>query len=227
MTGLTNAVEYIFQVRAVNDSGHSPASDTLAATPMPAPDAPANLSATVGDGEVALRWDNLNDDTITKYQYSTDYIINGGGNGSNGGATFSDISGSDKNTTAFTVTGLNNGTTYTIAVRAGNPSGDGAASTVEAVMMPAAPANFIAAPGNERVDLSWDDPSNDTIDKYQLLQLELAKLTGFGGSEEDSIGSDVAIDGDTAVVGATGNSDARGAAYVFARVSGDWTIQAR
>ena len=226
VTGLTNAVEYIFQLRAVNDSGHSPASDTLAATPMPAPDAPANLSATVGDGEVALRWDNLNDDTITKYQYSTDYIINGGGNGNNGSATFNEISDSDKNTTAFTVTGLNNGTTYTIAVRAVNPSGAGAVSTATVVMMPAAPANFLAAPGDERVDLSWDDPSNNTIDKYQLLQLELAKLTGFGGSEEDSIGSDVAIDGDTAVVGAPGDSSARGAAYVFARVSGAWTIQA-
>ena len=218
---LTNYQEYWLQVRAVNPSGDGPAS-TATATPIPVPDAPANLSAAPSDGRVALTWDDPNNETITKYEYSTDYTING----SNVDATFSDISGSDKNTTAFTVTGLENGTTHTLAVRAVNASGEGAASTKTVVMVPAAPANFLAAPGSERVDLSWDDPANKTIDKYQLLQLELAKLTGFGGSANDAIGSDVAIDGDTAVVGASGDSDARGAAYVFARVSGAWTIQA-
>ena len=214
VSDLTNNVIHTLALRAVNPSGYGVAS-IATVEPIPPPDAPANLLAAPSDGRVALTWDDPNNDTITKYQHSTD-----------GGTNFSDISGSNADTTAYTVTGLNNGTTYTLAVRAVNPSGDGAAATVTAVMIPAAPANLSAAPGDAQVVLSWEDPGNDTIDNYRLLQLELAKLTVFGGSADDTIGWDVAIDGDTAVVGAPGDSSARGAAYVFARVSGAWTIQA-
>ena len=228
VTGLTNNIKHTFAMRAVNASGDGPAS-TETGVPMPVPAAPVILSATPGDGQVALTWSNPGDDTITKYQYSTDYVINGGGNGNNGGATFSDIPGSQAGTIKFTVTGLANGTTHTLAVRAVNAFGDGMPSAVTALMIPAAPM-LSAAAGDTAVALSWPDPDNATIDKYQLLQLELAKLTGFGGSADDGIGSGVAIDGDTAVVGAPGVDDetklSLGAAYVFTRVSGVWTKQA-
>ena len=224
--GLTNHITYTFAVRAVNNTGKGPASTEIA-TPMPVPAAPLNLSAAPGDGQVALSWTDPDpeDDTITGYQYSTDYIINGGGMGNNGGASFTDIPGSDKNTTEYTVTGLANGATHTLAVRAVNDFGNSMPATVTALMVPAAP-ELSAAAGDTEVALSWPDPGNATIDKYHLLQLELAKLTGFGGSANDEIGWGVAIDGDTAVVGAPGDSSTRGPAYVFARVSGAWTIQA-
>ena len=229
VTSLTNFYTYTFALRAVNASGDGPAS-TVTGVPMPVPAAPVILSATPGDGQVALTWDDPEDDTITKYQYSTDYIINGGGNGNNGGATFSDIPGSQADTTAYTVTGLANGTTHTLALRAVNDFGDGMPSAVTALMIPAAPM-LSAAAGDTEVALSWPDPGNATITKYQLLQEELTKLSGFGGEYDDpeandNIGAGVAIDGDTAVVGASGDTDARGAAYVFTRVSGAWTKQA-
>ena len=228
VTDLTNYITYTFAVRAVNPSGFGGAA-TKSATPMPVPAAPLGLSARPGDGRVALSWTNPGGDTITGYEYSTDYIINGGGNGNNGGATFNEIPESDAVTTAYTVTGLANGTTHTLAVRAVNRFGDGMPSAVTALMIPAAPM-LSAAAGDTEVALSWPDPDNATIDKYQLLQLELTKLTGFGGSADDGIGSGVAIDGDTAVVGAPGVDDetklSLGAAYVFTRVSGVWTKQA-
>ena len=54
-----------------------------------------NLSATPGEGKVTLAWDDPDDDTINRYEVSTD-----------GGTTFADIDGSDDETTAHTVTGL-------------------------------------------------------------------------------------------------------------------------
>ena len=121
-----------------------------------APAAPVNLSATVGNGQVTLSWNDPDNDTITKYQYNTD-----------GGETFNDIAGSGATTTTYTVTGLTNGTQYTFAVRAVNDGGDGAASTVDVLMVPAAPANLMATPDDGQVVLSWDDPGNTTITKYQ------------------------------------------------------------
>ena len=231
VSGLTNYNTYTFGVRAVNSSGDGPAS-TASVMPIPVPDAPINLSDAPGDGRVALTWDNPNDDSITKYQYSTDYTING--NGSNGGATFSDISGSDKNTTAFTVTGLDNGTTHTLAVRAVNASGDGAASTATAVMVPAEPAGLSGIALDSEVMLGWDDPNNSTITEYQLLQNVPRKLTaGTTGRNDDFFGTAVAVDGNTALVGALQAYDADfnlrpGAVYLFTRDSeGAWSQRAK
>ena len=169
VTGLTNNITYTFAVRAVNPSGFGGAA-TDTATPVPLPAAPVNLSATPGDGEVALSWDDPGNATITKYQYSTDR-----------GANFSDFDGgSNAATTSYTITGLDNGVTYTLALRAVNPSGEGAVSTATAVMVPAAP-KLSAAPGDGQVILSWDDPGNPTIGEYQLSQSdppEWSKITG-------------------------------------------------
>ncbi len=237
VTGLTNDITYMFAVRAVNPSGDGPAS-TVTGVPMPAPAAPVILSAKPGDGQVALTWDDPEDDTITKYQYSTDYIINGGGNGNNGGgngnnggATFSDIPGSQADTTAYTVTGLANGTTHTLAVRAVNDFGNGMTSAVTALMIPAAP-KLSAAAGDGQVALSWDDPGNATIEKYQLWRhAEIAKLVeGDGAATNDVFGNAVAVDGDTAVIGVPGdvnNGVQTGAAFVFTKGTDGWSRRAK
>lgn len=57
-----------------------------------------------------------------------------------------------------------------------------------------------------------------------------AKLTASDGAAGDLFGVSVAIDGDTAVVGAVGDDDAgnaSGSAYVFVRAGGLWTQQAK
>jgi hypothetical protein len=59
---------------------------------------------------------------------------------------------------------------------------------------------------------------------------EQAKLLPADGAPENYFGLDVALDGDTAVIGAygnDGNATASGAAYVFACVGGAWTQQAK
>ena len=170
VTGLTNDVVYTFRLRAVNRSGNGPASDRLNVTPKAVPYSPTNLSAAGGNGQVALSWDDPEDDTITGYKYSTD-----------GGTTFAEIGGSGATTTTYTVTGLTNGVTHTLALRAVNDLGNGAPSTVSALMVPVAPANLSAAPGDGKVALSWADPGNATITKYQYSTDGGAIFSDFDG----------------------------------------------
>ena len=160
VTDLSNGTRYRFGVRAlVNVSDPGPAS-TVAATPLARPAAP-NLLATAGNGQVALSWTNPGNNTITKYQYRRKT-----GTGTYGNWT--DIGGSSWTTTTYTVTGLSNGTQYTMAVRAVNASGEGAVSTVNATPVWAAPANLSATPGSGQVTLTWTGPGDSTITKYQV-----------------------------------------------------------
>ena len=123
-----------------------------------------------------MEWDDPGDSTIIMYQYSTD-----------GGTNFTDIGGTDiseddaDNTLTFIVTrlsedtmiGLSDGTEYGLALRAVNDSGTGAAASVTATMLPAAPANLAATQGDDRqTTLSWDDPNNSTISRYEYRQAE-------------------------------------------------------
>ena len=154
VTGLTGGTLYSLAVRAVGSS-LTGAAATVNATPMFA--APTGLTATAGDGQVTLNWDDPGNSNITGYKLS----INAG--------AFAEIGGSDAATTSHTVTGLTNGTTYTFAVRAVNASGEGASSdTVTATPLFAAPTNLSAETGDAQVKLSWTDPGNTNISGYEV-----------------------------------------------------------
>ncbi len=168
--GLTNGTEYTFKLRARNISGPGRAS-TVIATPRAPPAAPANLSATAGDGQVTLSWTNPGDNTIRKYRVSTD-----------GGGNFTDISDSSYTTTTHIVTGLSNGTAYMLALRAVNASGEGPASTATATPLWGAPANLSATPGNAGVTLTWTDPGDSEITKYQVSTDGGTNYTDIDGS---------------------------------------------
>ena len=97
-------------------SGTKTAAFTIDAT---VPGAPTGLTAATGNGQLALSWTAPASDggsAITKYQYSA----------STGADDWQDIPDSGPSTTSYTVTGLANGTTYTVKVRAENSVGSGA-----------------------------------------------------------------------------------------------------
>ena len=203
---LANGTEYTLALRAVNSAGDGLAA-TVTATPMAAPAAPTNLLATAGATEVALTWDDPDDDTITGYKVSTD-----------GGETFADIEGTDisendtDNTLAYTVPGLTNGTLYTFVLRAVNTYGEGAAATVTAPTLPAAPTDFTAerGDGGGEVTLSWVDPNNDTVSGYQVS-------TDGGTTFIDIEGSNAATTTHTVTVlsDGTGTGLTNGTEYTF------------
>ena len=169
VTGLTNGQSYTFRVRAVNSAGQSAASGSRTATPTTtAPEAPESLRFTPGDQQVTLRWrapTNDGGEPITHYEYEQDrsgaWISTGG------------------TATSHTVTGLNNGQTYTFRVRAVNALGNGAVVMLEATpspstgrggggggggpqeTWPSAPRNLLAEGGDGQVKLTWEAPASD------------------------------------------------------------------
>lgn len=74
-----------------------------------------------------------------------------------------------------TITGLTNGTAYTVTIAAINSAGTGPASTSSTALTPATAAfavqNLSAAPGNTFVDVDWDQPvdlGGGTFVRYDL-----------------------------------------------------------
>ena len=177
VTGLTNGTTYSFQVRANNNQGDGPDSDTVTATPSGPPAAP-DLRADPSDGEVRLYWANPDDSSITKYQKHEK-------KGDEAYGLWEDISFPDTvdissdDPIQYTVTGLDNdGTAYTFQVRAFNNGGIGAVGTATATptaseTAPAQMSGLIAAVSGVsggtggQVRFTWDNPGDSAIDKYQ------------------------------------------------------------
>ena len=213
VTGLDNDTAYTFKLRAVNASGNGAESDEATATPIAVPAKPTGLTATPGDGQVALSWTDPGNDTITGWQYAQKTAGKYG--------AWTTIPKSDATTTAYTVKDLDNDTAYAFKLRAANASGNGAESdeaTATPIAVPAKPTGFSATPGDSQVTLAWTDPGNDTITGWQYAQ----KTTGGYGAWKavSNSGSDTTaytvtgLDNDTAytfklrAVNASGNGTA-------------------
>ncbi len=172
-TGLTNGTAYRYTVRAFNSRGESADSNEVTATPaLSVPAAPANLSAAAGGTEVSLTWDTVgNAEEYQVFRADTD----------NGALTR--IAGTTSITdTAYTDTGLTNGTAYRYTVRAVNAAGispDSSEASVTTLALPAAPANLSAAAsaaGSDlRVTLTWDEVTGATA--YQIYRADTADGT--------------------------------------------------
>lgn len=57
--------------------------------------------------------------------------------------------------------------------------------------------------------------------------IEQERITASDGDWEDSFGYAVSIDGDYAMIGAAGDGNFQGSAYIFHRTNGNWTQQAK
>ena len=222
VTGLTNEIPYTFRVRAVNVTIGSDTTNEEDATPSASGSRPArptifNAEQT-GVGQVELTWNMAPERlAVTGYQYTAD-----------GGSNWSDISGSDSGTNSHTVSGLMVDTMYTFAVRAVN-SGmlSGFSSSfrdVTIIDVPNKPTGLGTTSGDTQATFHWNvtvETTDRPIDKHQLLHLPQSKLTDDDGADDDEFGYSVAIDGNTAVVGAPGSNSNAGAAYVFVFTEAD------
>ena len=155
---LENGRSYTFSVRAVNGIGTG-AVEMVEATPRPAaiaPTAPRDLAAASRDTMVTLTWSppaNDGGSAITGYQYQVDQ------------GDWKDAGAADAR--SVVVTGLENGRSYTFAVRALNErAGPGVVEMVETTprlgaIAPTAPRDLAAAPGDAGVTLTWSPPADD------------------------------------------------------------------
>jgi len=182
-----------------------PAAATAQSLP---PAAPTGLTATAGDEQVTLDWNDPGDSSITGYRYrqSTD------------GGTFTDhsIAGSGASTTSHTVTGLTNGTAYTFEIQARNSADwSGSSGPVTVTPLPP-PTGLTATSGHEQVTLDWNDPNDSSITGYRYRQ-----STDGGTFTDHSIAGSGASTISHTVMGLTNGTE-----YTFeiqAHHSADWS----
>ena len=149
------------------------------------PAAPTSLVATAGDGQATISFTagSSGASAITNYEYSLD------------GTTYSSIG---VTTSPVTVTGLTNGTTYSIYLRAVNTQGSGTASSSVSVTPVASNTGgggdsssnntVIATPiintsvsGKNRF-ITWDQSQNLVLTTYNKTTKKTKELTLSGGS---------------------------------------------
>ncbi len=195
VTGLEDDAEYSFMIRAVNASGDGAATGWVTATPMdscPSVLSPTNLS-------LAPRSDGF----VVTWMAPTDVFRNGWtlSYGKTGGSSTS-VTISNAAATSRTLTGLDANTEYEISLTAThstyNPSAvcppgfrvKATGTTGATVAKPAAPTGLSAEAGNAQVKLTWTDPDDDSITRYQLRQKKGSAAWGswaaISGSDADT-----------------------------------------
>ena len=137
----------------------------VASTPTFTPSPPTNLVANPSNGQISISFTPGNNKgfTITDYRYS----LNGGAYSSAGTAVSPVI-----------ITGLTNGTSYSVTLKAVNIHGPGLASnTISAtpITVPDAPIGIAVMGLAERAIITWNAPTNnggDIITSYKVTSYD-------------------------------------------------------
>ena len=160
IVNLNNGTTYHLRVRARNDVGHGTWSDWVLGRPATTPAPPNSPTLTPGNRQLYVAWDKPpNDGGAPIHGYDIQYS-------NDNGSTWNSWSLSADSQHLFhtTITGLHNGSTYDVRVRAQNNQGDGpwsTSATAQPVGAPAAPARPTLTPDNKNLHVSWDVPSHD------------------------------------------------------------------
>ncbi|MFZ4678806.1 MAG: beta strand repeat-containing protein, partial [Flavobacterium sp.] len=150
ISGLTNGTAYNVQLVAVNVAGDGAASNTVSGTPFTTPSAVTGLTVTGGNSQLSLAFSAgaNGGSAVTNYEYSL-----------NGGSTFTSAGST---TSPIVVSGLTNGTTYSVQLRAVNAAGNGVATS----SVSATPRTISDAPsitgitaGNSQLSVAFSAPT--------------------------------------------------------------------
>ncbi len=161
ITGLENGAVYGIRIRATNAHGDGEWSATvLGNTVAFPPEAPSGLTAKVGDRHLTLTWTAPADNgsPITSYTVECRLADTGTTAGNCNQSTWSSYT--TDTGTSVTVTGLNNGLTYGLRVKATNAMGDSPWSTTTATVsaVPGAPINPRAVTSGRNISVTWTAP---------------------------------------------------------------------
>jgi titin len=155
--GLLNGVDVSIRLRAVNEFGSGPASESLVASASTVPSAPSiiEIAAPQTGGELNVAFTAPSDNggrVVTSYEYR----LNG-----NQWLARTDGRGS---ATPLRITGLANGTSYSITIRAQNSNGGGASSAASLATprtTPGAPTITRVTSGNQLISVAFAAPANN------------------------------------------------------------------
>ena len=167
ITGLTDATAYEVQVRAGNADGESAWSPSATATVGSAPDTPAAPTVDSRNTSLDVSWTAP---TANDPGGITDYDVRYRTSGS---STWTEWNADTTSTTlSATITGLTNGTTYDVQVRAANAIGesDWSPSTSTEPGLPDPPAAPTVTPYIYSLAVSWTTPATNgtAINDYDV-----------------------------------------------------------
>ena len=145
--GLTNGTAYSIKLRAINTAGPGAASPAVTVTPRTLPSAPTAVTATAGDRTATISFTPgaNGGSAITNYQYQL------------GAGAWTALNPVDA-ASPVNITGLTNGTAYSIKIRAVSAAGPGTESlpvTVTPLVPSAAPTSLVATPGDGSVSIAF------------------------------------------------------------------------
>jgi len=167
ISGLTNGTSYTIYLKAVNARGDSSASSSVSVTPSTTPSAPTSLTATAGDGQATISFTagSNGGSAITNYKYSLD------------GTNYTALSPTDSSS-PVTISGLTNGTSYTIYLKAVNANGDSSASSSVSVtpVAPAVPTGDSSGPNNYFEPIRKVEVSNGIINWEPNRKVVISKF---------------------------------------------------
>ena len=171
VSGLTNGTSYAFRISAVNAAGTGTGSSTVTATPRTTSDAPTGLAGTPGDQQVTLAWtapSGSGGTVVTGYRVERS---------ADGGSTWTTVvADTGSTTTAYTVTGLTNGSAYSFRTAAVNDAGTGSMSSTASATprtTPGPPTGVAPVDGDTQSALSWTAPGSDggvAVTGYRIEQ---------------------------------------------------------
>ena len=167
ITELTNGVAYDIQVRAVNRAGDGSWSATSTQTPRARPGAPTDVWVATGDSQLTANWSPPAAVTGAAIGgYRVRHIVrNAPGSGLIDNWTSSGLISSESR--QYDITGLENGTSYWVWVRAVNEQGDESANgRIAAWYIPGSPpggiTNLRRSSTQERdILIDWTGPTDD------------------------------------------------------------------
>jgi len=166
--GLKNGTTYGVTVSAINSVGDSVASEPSNVTPATVPLPPGAISVRRLNSAADVLWDppsNDGGDPVTGYRLQVQ-------KGNELPRSFITTKPS------YSIRGLENGTSYTVRVRAINSVGDSVASepsNVTPATVPDPPGAITALRQNQGADVSWDAPSNDGGDPITGYQVQVRR----------------------------------------------------
>ena len=213
ITGLRNGQPYQVQVRGINVRGAGPWSQAGLGTPYGAMGPPTNVTLAASNEEITVEWEpptQTGGRVVTSYRVVY-YETSAGSSSATGQSDPISL-----NLRTKTITGLTNGTSYSVYVFATYAGGNGTSSSTQTATpvppAPDAPSDLAQTSGDAQIDLTWTAPSMGAITSYDYSTDD--------GASWRTTGSTAASYTATHTSGSTSTALVNGTEYTF-RVRGE------